>query len=89
MSAPYAAWFAAFASLPAATRAGGDVFRNNATWDASPAAARERAFACSFDRSPLEVVAVTYTEKAAAELRARIRREVARHRPDDLEAAGC
>lgn len=35
--------------------------------------------------SPLEVVAVTYTEKAAAELRARIRREVARHRPDDLE----
>ena len=35
--------------------------------------------------SPLEVVAVTFTEKAAAELRARIRREVALHRPDDFE----
>ena len=35
--------------------------------------------------SPLEVVAVTFTEKAAAELRARIRREVARARPDDLD----
>ncbi|WP_407538646.1 UvrD-helicase domain-containing protein [Deinococcus radiomollis] len=35
--------------------------------------------------SPLEVVAVTFTEKAAAELRARIRREVAQQRPDDFE----
>ena len=35
--------------------------------------------------SPLEVVAVTFTEKAAAELRARIRREASRLRPDDVE----
>lgn len=36
-------------------------------------------------RSPLEVVAVTFTEAAAAELRARIRRGVQQARPGDLE----
>ncbi|RME03164.1 MAG: hypothetical protein D6812_05450, partial [Deltaproteobacteria bacterium] len=35
--------------------------------------------------SPLEVVAVTFTEKAAAELRARIRREVASAAPERFE----
>ncbi|PYE53856.1 UvrD-helicase domain-containing protein [Deinococcus yavapaiensis] len=36
--------------------------------------------------SPLEVVAVTFTEKAATELRARVRRGVQSARPDDFEA---
>ncbi|WP_146160712.1 UvrD-helicase domain-containing protein [Deinococcus arcticus] len=35
--------------------------------------------------SPLEIVATTFTEKAAAELRARIRRGVQASRPDDFE----
>lgn len=35
--------------------------------------------------SPLEIVATTFTEKAAAELRARIRRGVQASRPEDLD----
>ncbi|MCD0168602.1 UvrD-helicase domain-containing protein, partial [Deinococcus sp. 23YEL01] len=35
--------------------------------------------------SPLEIVATTFTEKAAAELRARIRRGVQASRPDDFD----
>ncbi|MEW6734300.1 MAG: UvrD-helicase domain-containing protein [Acidobacteriota bacterium] len=35
--------------------------------------------------SPLEIVAVTFTDKAAAELRARIRQQVATHLPDRSE----
>ncbi len=36
--------------------------------------------------TPLQVVAVTFTERAAAELRARIRRAVTLARPDDFDA---